>query len=73
MAEFLHWVERENAWTIEYETPDLERRAQEVIWSRSFADAEVTPDLAKTLKLLPGAGMQGELEGERLLVSERTP
>lgn len=68
LAQLLDWVSRETGWSVRYQDPDLASTAHEVVLHGSIDD--LRPDQAP-FAVLPGAGLEGELENGTLAVRRR--
>ena len=65
LADLLGWVERETGWRVRYESPELAESARRIVLYGGVGD--LRPDEAP-LAVLPGAGLEGEVEGGVLTV-----
>jgi ferric-dicitrate binding protein FerR (iron transport regulator) len=70
LGELLGWVERETGWRIAYASEELAEHAPTIPLFGSMAD--LRPDEAPFV-LLPGADLEGHLEGDVLIISQAAP
>ena len=68
LREFLDWVSRETGWRIVFADAGLETSASEIVLHGSIGG--LRPDRAP-FAVLPGAGLEGEIEDGRLVVRRR--
>jgi hypothetical protein len=68
LAEFLTWVRHETGWRIDYADEEVEADASGIVLHGGIGD--MRPDRAP-FALLPGAGLEGRLEGGRLVIARR--
>ena len=66
LAELLDWAAAENGWRLRYADPGLEADAGEIVLHGDLG--ELRPDEAP-FAVLPGAGLEGRLDGGVLVVS----
>lgn len=65
LAAFLAWVERETGWRVRYESPRLAVEADEI---ELHGDLGQMPADQAAFAVLPGAGLEGELADDGVLV-----
>lgn len=68
LAQLLEWVSRETGWAVRYDDPGLAAAADDVVLHGSLGD--LRPDQAP-FAVLPGAGLEGELDEGTLVVRRR--
>lgn len=65
LDELLAWVSRETGWRVRFDDPELEASAEDVVLHGTLGG--LRPDQAP-FAVLPGAGLEGELEGGVLVI-----
>ena len=68
LEEFLAWVSHETGWQVRFEDPALAASARPIVLHGAIGN--LPPDQAP-FAVLPGAGLEGKLEGKTLVIRSR--